>query len=643
MKTKRLFVGVAVLSLLSGTAWAGGFSSTKNVKNDTKRLSIGECLRAERSNEVNLSEEEQRECDLRRFGNEPHFNRVHLTQDGVVRAIHLIETETGRTVFSSFPYGLTFASTDEEERQVRMKTNRLESYVTGRRTPGTRRADLHTQVRERRERIVARRRGGVGETPVSAKGLSIGWNDATGPTSGMCFNYKIDVPGNNVEQISFSSQNTAGSTSQQINISSTITGGFSFIKANTELAFSDEWEASSNSSDQYYNIFSLFTLNLTIDRLEPLNSQGQSASTIFDTLCGNRYMASVPGGMVATLSVVYGSSSSTAQTNISSEFGLESGLNSITGAVEVSTEQTNNESYFTFILKHYGGGDLASLALHKAYSATNEQNQAYYALCAQGDTDACQQFNSNLGVGATEAIAEFRKKVSRLADDDDPDISFFATFPNGVAGASVPQVVTEIVPRKNVSEVLGPFASELRDYLNLVNGIRSLDLRVDALRALLAQGDYNPVSILNLDAYLNDLANIYGSDASLTLQNLATCLNATSDNVETVCAPIITNTATNAFDYYAADPISCAPTNGQNRCVLAGQNTLALQYTAIETTSLGRDVSRDVLYIDTLPKFSWAVARSFQNTLGGQGAIVSFADRAYIPCYRHALDLSTPP
>ena len=77
---------------------------------------------------------------------------------------------------------------------------------------------------------------------------------------------------NPVEQASFSSQNTANSTAEQINVSATVSLAFDLFSASDTFSFSDQWQSSTNSSNQYYNFYSLFTLNSTVPPSNPLNA-----------------------------------------------------------------------------------------------------------------------------------------------------------------------------------------------------------------------------------------------------------------------------------------------------------------------------------------------------------------------------------
>ena len=160
-------------------------------------------------------------------------------------------------------------------------------------------------------RLGSRRRP-VAPAPTGfATGLPIGWNSSTGPASGQCFNYTIATPSNNFTQASFSSQNTASSTAAQIKVSAEVNLAFDLFNASDSFSFSDQWQSSTHSSNQYYNMFSLYTLNSTVSQTDPLTSQGEAHVTdgTFAVLCGNEYLAVVPVGLFATFSVNYGSSS----------------------------------------------------------------------------------------------------------------------------------------------------------------------------------------------------------------------------------------------------------------------------------------------------------------------------------------------
>ena len=548
-----------------------------------------------------LSEDTQRWCDQRRFAGEPHFTQLRLARDGAVRSIHLIVTETGQETFTSYPYGVAFAGPRDDDRVVRIKSDELDGMLEGRPTL-------------------------AGSAPAAsgfATGLPIGWNDSTGATPGQCFNYTIATPSNNVQTQSFTSQSAAGSTAEQINVSATVKASFDLFEAEDTASFSDMWQASTFSSNQYYNFYSLYVLNSTVNSSTPLNAQGAGAGAGFATLCGGRYMAAVPVGMVATISINYDSSSSSTQTDISNSFEASNALASLTTAVDVATQQSSSNSYFTFSMIAYGGGLDATSALHNAYSAMNSSGQAFYALCAQGDTDACDTFQGNMGDGATNALTEFNSEVADLSGATNPDLSIFETFPAGVSGADIPGRQTLAVPL-SVSDVLMPYAEELEDYVDLVNQVATLNNRANHLNGLIAADEaaLNYVPVLDLTTTLRALgskddAALYAAARATLLDDLENCINATEDNVTDVCAPIINNQSGDAFDYFAAD----RPGNS----FLAQQNTIALQYTVLYTVIEEPAIPRDVMYIGELP----SSLSTGGVPLAGEAALIDFVTQDF--------------
>jgi hypothetical protein len=554
-----------------------------------------------------LSDRTQRWCDQQRFADEPHFVLVRLARDGAVRSVHLIVTETGEEVVTSYPYGILFAQPDPTDREVRVTTDELGGFLEGRPTP-------------------------AGRTPTSnqyATGIQIGWNPSTGVTPGQCLNFDIQEPVSKAEQLSFQSTGAASSASAQLNLSATVSGGVAGFKASDSFSFSDQWQSSTNSASEYYNFYSLYTLNTSVPQDDPLTEQGQNEpADSFDTLCGSRYMSDVPVGMLATISINYGSSSQSSQTNITNSLTASADLNKISAAVSTANSESSSNAYFKFALTHYGGGTDASNALIDAFSTTNSDDVAFYQLCAQGNVDACNSFSTNMGQGATNALDDFHALVDAVSDGSSLDVGFFETFPNGVAGAVTDQLVTTGIPTLTISEVLEPYASELKQYLTLLNEISTLNSRVGVLSDLLNDGPgFNAPRLLDLLFYLDRLENVYNSDRTMLLDNLESCLAATSTNVATVCAPIINNQFTNAFSFYhAPEETSACVTNGD--CFFVEQNTIALQYVASSTSTLGGTKTSflpgDTFYIDELPTFA---AAGSNIPIAGQAALVTYVDR----------------
>jgi hypothetical protein len=254
------------------------------------------------------------------------------------------------------------------------------------------------------------------------------------------------------------------------------------------------------------------------------------------------------------------------------------------------------------------------------FTAT-EGGRAVYALCAQGDADACTQFTTSLGAAAASVLTTFDAQVAGLSNAASPDLSFFQIFPNGVAGVVTPQAVTTPIPPIEfpTNDELAQVKSELETYLTLLNQITTLNNRVVYLQGLLnATPVLNPALLLDIQGYLSRLHNIYNADRTTLRTNLAKCLSASKDEVASECEPITNNQATNAFEYYAP--------SGAGQDFFAQQNTLALQYTGLDSVpGTGfQQFPQDVIYIDELPSF---VAAGSPVPIAGEAAFVSFLDR----------------
>jgi hypothetical protein len=555
-----------------------------------------------------LSDKTQLFCDQQRFAGEPVYQIVRLAADGTVRSIHLIETATGREVVTGYPYGRKFAAPDRRDREVRMKVADLESFLDGRPTPA------------------------ASEPPTPsgyANGLPVGWNPSTGITSGQCFNYTIQDPSNSKEQEDFSSQDVATSVSGQTNVSATVSGAYDGFKASDTFTYSDQWQSSSFSSNQYFNIYALWTLQPTVDTSDPLNSAGAAAVSngTFNTLCGSEYLEAVEVGMVATMSINYGSTSESTQTDVTNQFKASFGLDSVTTAVSTANSQSNSSTSFTFSMTITGGGPDAHNDLTQAFAAKNPSGEAYYALCAAGNTEACTSFTSSLSDGATAALKDIGTDVQNLATaTGNVDISFFETFPSGVAGVATITPQTASIPQTTTNDVLDPYKADLERYLTLLNEISTLNNRVStdiavtgSLYNKIQQSSFNPTSFLDLSTYLADLAGLYQQDRGNLFDDLGDCLLATEDNVTSVCAPIINNKITNAYDWYGS--------SSNNLAFFAQQNTIALQYAARFTNNNGSSWPQDVFYAFELP--AWSDVNDFV-LIGGKAALVSFADTPYI-------------
>jgi len=97
MKTTltRILLGLAALVVHAGMAAAAETQVPK------------ECQ------QPNLSKEVQRFCDQLQFADVPHYHVVRYAPSGAVRSVHLIDTQTGTALVTSYPYGIKFAILDE--------------------------------------------------------------------------------------------------------------------------------------------------------------------------------------------------------------------------------------------------------------------------------------------------------------------------------------------------------------------------------------------------------------------------------------------------------------------------------------------------------------------------------------------------
>lgn len=575
----------------------------------------GLCLRP------NLSKNIQLLCDQQRFADVPLYDVVRVAFDGTIRSIHLIETATGRTVYTAYPYGIAFAIPAKRDRVLRMRVEDLKAFVDQQVTLGA--GSKWRGSAARRNTASPAASGPTGY----ATGLPIGWNPSTGITSGQCFNYTIQTPSGNVEQESFTSQNAASSTAEQINLTSTVSGAYDGFKASDTFTYSDQWQSSANSSNQYFNAYSLYTLNPTVDSLNATGTAALNNDT-FNTLCGSKYLESVPVGMAITISVNYGSTSSSTQEDISNQFKGNYTLASITNAVSKANTETDSTSYFTFTMISYGGGSEASTTLNAAFATQDPSNGvAYYEECATGNTEGCKSFESSIGGGAATALGSLTTQVDNLARN--PDLNFMETFPNGVVGAVTPALVTAPIPNTSSTDILAKYKTQLNDYLSLVNQIVTLNNRVStdigmtsSLYYKVQQDNFNPATFFPVAAYLEELANTYQSDFQPLMDNLQSCLSTSALGLKENCAAVIDNYNNNldtAYSWYGA--------RSGSQYFAAQQNAIALQYAGLFTNNNGSSWPQDVFYA---PELAFGSGYNYFPLIAGQGGLVSFADSPYV-------------
>lgn len=628
---KILICLLAGLSALAMASWplevqaSDGWKSHHDHKHRWKRI----------CNRKHLNKLDQRRCDRRRFAGDEHYIVARIAPNGGIRSFHLLRTDTGQEVVTAYPFGISraIATDDPREDEVRIRHKNLENFLSKRPAPVV-------VVKKRPIKKNARSPSlqGPGDDFFAATGLELGWSPSTGQSTTECIQFTIAPPDGVAVQTSFSSQDQATSTAEQINISATVKGSYGAFSASDTFSYSDSYQASANSGFQYWNLANLYTVNAAVNSTEPFTAQGQDALNAgsFSTTCGSQYMTSVLGGFYATISMSWNSSSTDTSKTISDSFTANYGLDSLTAAASVTTSSSNSNSAFNITQKIYGGGtappgqgSTAPLVILTNAFASGDSNGSYYIRCAgtnsnppAPDPDACTQFSSAMATGAANASNAFTEWVNSLGAGS--NLSQFALFPSGVAGVN-PGIETLPMPTPTVTnDVLVGYQSQLQQYMDVVNQLGTLQNRATYLAGAVSQQGFDPANTnlqLSVTGALNSVSNTYLNDKKgVFLKNLAACLAATSVNVDTVCQPVTDSYNSNiktAYDWYKS----------QNAAQLPLQNTIALQYSGIFTNNNNSQWPQDVVYYDPLP--AWSNVNDFV-LIGGQAALVGFADAPYV-------------
>ena len=220
----------------------------------------------------------------------------------------------------------------------------------------------------------------------------------------------------------------------------------------------------------------------------------------------------MPVGILVTISIDYGSSLESTTTEISNQFSLSFGLDSLTAAVDTAKKSEDSTSYFTVTMTKYGGGADASSALLNAFNAKFKASRR--STCSANKAMPRGAPNSfPAWTGGADALAAFHKQVDALSGATKLDLSFLQPFPSGVAGATIPGAVTAHVPVDQISDVLRPYKAKLEDYVSLGNQLATLVNRVKLLTGLLTKvPSFNPGTVLDLKSYLDRLQQIFSQD-----------------------------------------------------------------------------------------------------------------------------------
>lgn len=581
-------------------------------------------------------------CDPARYEGDSFFAKVRLNGDGIA-SMHLLRTEDGKEVGTSYPYGSARAIVTEDTRELCMRSKRLDRFV---------------DRIERRQRLLAwlergrqllpplpgareDRTGAIDPaadaTTTPLDGLELGWLPSAGHTTGQCFNFTVDPLPAYVGKVAFDSENTASSVAGQTNVSATISGGFGAFKASGSFSYSDQWQASANSGSVYFNSTLIYEMNTVYASLSQDGVQYQNAGE-FATKCGLEFISTVPAGMLVTLEVAYGSSSEETSQKIAAKLSASDLGVSLHAAASVKSEAKSTASYLDVNFYSHGGGPGVFKALAAAFAAADPSGSIYLADCEEGNADACGTFATTLGTDLSAAAGPLANLAGNVPTAT--DLGLFALFPNGVAGVDA-TMSTIPVPGITGDDLLKPYEDQLEQFLALLNEISTLDARATRLWKLLGgqpgPNTYNPEQ-LDLYGYLESMiddtegAVSYATSRAILLDDLGACLNASSTNVEEVCSPIIHGGGTleSAYEWYDAEHGYPACTDGdaaaKKACWFLQQNTIALQYAASFEVDTAGEWAQDVLYVDELPPFN---GPDNIPDIAGDAALVTFADRPF--------------
>ena len=126
-------------------------------------------------------------------------------------------------------------------------------------------------------------------------------------------------------------------------------------------------------------------------------------------------MASVPVGIVATISIDYGSSSLSTETDdFQPVLTWSFGLDSLSAAVDVASKATNSASYFAVTMTHYGGGTDATTRSQQRPSRPRMRRARRSTRSAQqGDAQAVHQIYVEYGTGGNRGFGRLQRTGRR--------------------------------------------------------------------------------------------------------------------------------------------------------------------------------------------------------------------------------------
>lgn len=531
---------------------------------------------------------------------ESHYVRVKQ-HNGKMAVVHLHRSKDDKVIVTSYPYGQATASLAEGEFK-RMSLSEFNQSMADR------------SSRSMNARSLA---------ATATNTLQLGYSPTIGAISSPneCYNFQPEPLTNPTAQISLSTSNAASSTAAQTNANASISGALGAFTASDTFSFSDNYQNSTNSGAVYFNAYVIYQLSSAFDSLTLFGTQMQGDGQL-PRICGVQYMASVPVGALVTLRFSWQSSSSQTASTISDQLTGSYELNQVSSAVKVAKSISDSSLELQSVIHVNGGGN----ALTKSITNASAGASASLDDCANStssDTTACDSYANAIITAVGKGMSSFQQS----AEADNPDLSTFAIFANGISGVSLSTQSVAVPGITDNSDVLAPYLSALNRYLTLLNQVATLSLRAQYLsQAVGSQYNWTATGV-DLQNTLNILGDTYGQDKGTMFDNLNNCLlKTTSTNVATLCAPIINNTSATAYDWYGA--------NGGNPNWLAQQNAIALQYVGSAQPQVVANFGSqkplayirptfDVVYIDNVGNLPGA------SNIANQAALVAFADASY--------------
>lgn len=561
-----------------------------------------------------------------------------LMYGGKAVRIRLVRKSDGRVRLEAFPYG--WFQEYKSGTTSYMKVKRFNSWykIYAKKEKQTLKSRHKTLAIVEKPQLSERSQS-LQTTPMYVTGLGLGYNPSTGyiGPSSQCYNFTTNL-NNNILNSSFSSQNTANSFSGQTNASASISASFGLFHASGNASYSNSYMNSANSGVTFFNASSTFNATNTF---YGLNRLGNDSKNNFSSQCGSNFLTGTPVGMLVTGAFNWWTTSSSASASIAGSVNASYGLDSISAAVSTGTSNANSSSSYDFTISTTGGGATPVSVITTAYT----NNIANMDNCFQGVNNYqqyCDNFISGINGGVIRGVTAFNTTYS--AQPAPTDLSGLIVFPSGLQGVTgmssiAYQSVDSLLAVSEYEDIFAIYKDQLDNYITILNQISTLANRANYLYALLYDSssktflfDTYPSMLDVANNYLSSLSSIYYADRETMVNNLGTCLNATSTSVGSACSHIIdlyANGIRSAYGWYSVTGANPNGVSTANRA-FAQQNTIALQYTGQYTDNYS-SFPMDMVWAGQLPtSTAWGDAVPTPYDPSSTPALIGFVDYPYV-------------